>query len=120
MTSSIFAQPFPSGDCIPIRLEFFAADNVTPMDLTGQYVGTTVKREQTDPDSSALYQHDIAGDSTGVINFMIPGFTGSAPTLIPGVYFIDFKRWDTVGCRYTAASGNLNIVVSTTARQNHT
>jgi hypothetical protein len=119
MAISIFTQPFFSGDCIPITVKFFGADNVTPLDLTGQTVGITVKRNQTDLDSAALYEKDIAGSTTGVINFLIPGFTGSTPTLIPGSYFFDVKRWDTTGCRYNAVASSLNINQSTTARQAH-
>jgi hypothetical protein len=119
MATSIFTQPFFSGDCIPITVSFFGADNTTPMDLTGQYVGITIKHNQTDADANALYKNDIAGNTTGIINFLIPGFTSSAPTLIAGTYPFDIKRWDATGCRYNAVASNLIISPSTTARQAH-
>jgi hypothetical protein len=120
MNASIFAQPFYSGDCIPITVEFFGADNVTPLDLTGQYVGLTVKQNQSDPDANALYKSDIAGTTSGIINFLIPGFTGTIPTLAAGSFPFDIKRWDTTGCRHNAVASVLNIIASTTLRQTHT
>jgi hypothetical protein len=125
--TSIFTDTFYSGDCIPITMKFLGPDNVTPMDLTGQTVGITIKWNTTDPDSKAIYAHDVPGDATGIINFIVPGYTGSNPTLAPPPlgqatvgYPFDVKRWNASGCRFNSVASNLIISQSTTARQSHT
>jgi hypothetical protein len=82
----IFPNILYSGDPIPLNLTFYKSDRVSLKDLTGITVGCTVKANETDPDSEALFQEDIPGDTTGVINFLIPGQNS-------GQYFIDVKTW---------------------------
>ena len=118
-----FNQAFPSGDDIPLSVQFYQADNVTPKDMTGFTVGMTVKQTVTDPqtglpvpDSAALYQKDLAGNTSGLFQFKIPGQTAGAPTLAPGNYFLDLKRWDSTGLRTTVLTTGLPINESVTQR----
>ena len=120
---SIFSQAFPSGDDIPLSIQFYQADNVTPKDMTGYTVGLTVKTTVTDPqtdlpipDSSALFQKDLAGNTTGLFPFLIPGQTAGVPTLVPGNYFLDVKQWDSTGKRTTVLTTTLPINESVTQR----
>jgi hypothetical protein len=119
---SIFEKPFFSGDDIPITMNFYQADNVTPKPMTGYTVGITVKAALDDgygnliPDSKALYQKDLPGDNTGIFNFLIPGFTAGNPTFAPGNYFFDSKQWDPTGKRTTVVSSTLPINQSVSLR----
>ena len=88
MATQLFTYSLYSGDVIPLTLHFYQADGKTPLDLTGITIGTTVKVNNTSPDSSAVFQKDTAGDTTGVISWMIPG-------LNTGNYWIDVKWWNT-------------------------
>jgi hypothetical protein len=118
-----FNQAFPSGDDIPLSVQFYQADNVTPKDMTGYTVGMTVKATVTDPqtklpvpDSAALYEKDLAGNTSGLFPFKIPGQTAGAPTLAPGEYYLDVKRWDSTGTRTTVLTTALAINESVTQR----
>jgi hypothetical protein len=120
---TIFNQAFPSGDDIPLSVQFYQADKVTPKNMTGYTVGITVKATVTDPqlktpipDSAALYQKDLAGNATGLFPFKIPGQTAGAPTLAPGSYYLDFKQWDPAGNRSTLLTTDLAINESVTQR----
>src|SRR5215831_16824000 len=113
---SVFNQAFPSGDDISLTVEFYQSDNVTPKDMTGFTVGMTIKRTVTDPqtdlpipDSAALYQKDLPGNTTGLFLFAIPGQTAGAPTFQPGDYFLDVKQWDSTGKRTTVLTTMLPI-----------
>ena len=122
---SIFPSGFPSGDDIALTVQFYQADNVTAKDMTGYTVGMTVKTQVTDyqdnpiPDSAALYQHDMAGNTTGAFTFKIPGQTAGAATLAPGNYYLDVKQWDSTGNRTTVLSTRLPIDESVTQRYIH-
>jgi hypothetical protein len=120
---SIFPQAFPSGDDIPLNLQFYASDNVTPKDMTGYTVGLTVKASVTDPqtkepvpDSAALFQKDLPGDATGLFPFKIPGQTAGAVTLVPGNYYLDVKQWNLAGERTTTLTTTLPVNESVTQR----
>ena len=120
---SIFTSAFPSGDDIPINVQFYQSDNVTVKNMTGYTVGMTVKTALTDPqtgnaipDSQALYQKDLAGNTTGLFSFLIPGQTANAPTLVPGNYFMDIKQWDPSAKRTTVLTTMLAINESVTLR----
>ena|ERR1700756_5409885 len=119
---SIFAPGFNSGDDIPIPVIFFQSDNLTPIDMTGQTVGITIKEALTDangnpvPDSQAIFSQDLPGDTSGTFSFLIPGFTLGNPTLLPGNYFVDCKKWDLTGKRSTVFTSSLPINESVTLR----
>jgi hypothetical protein len=88
MATQLFTYSLYSGDVIPLTLNFYQADGKTPLDLTGIVIGCTVKVNNTSPDSSAVFQQDTAGGTTGVISYVIPG-------LAPASYWIDVKWWNT-------------------------
>jgi hypothetical protein len=120
---SIFTQPFYSGDDIPITINFFQPDNITPKPMTGYTVGITVKEALDDgygnpiPDAQALFSDDLPGDNTGVFKFEIPGFNvGGAVTFAPGNYFFEVKQWDQSGKRTTVVSSTLPINQSVALR----
>lgn len=119
---SIFPAPFYSGDDIPIDIQFYQADNVTPKPMTGFTVGMTVKATLDDgqgnltPDSAALYQADLAGNSTGLFHFAIPGETNAAPTFQPGEYYLDVKQWDASAKRQNVLTTMLVVNQSVTLR----
>lgn len=120
---SIFTQPFVSGDDIPLAVQFYQSDNITPKPMTGYTVGMTVKSNVTDPstdlpvpDSAALFQQDLPGTSSGLFNFLIPGQTAGNPTFAPGQYYLDFKQWDSTGKRTTVLTTMLPINQSVTLR----
>jgi|SRR5271166_2946580 len=119
---SIFATPFYSGDDIPITINFYQPDNITPKPMTGYTVGITVKATLDDgygnpiPDSEALFEKDLPGDNTGVFNFSMPGFTLGNPTFAPGNYFFEVKQWDQNGKRTTVVSSMLPINQSVALR----
>jgi hypothetical protein len=123
---SIFPEAFPSGDDIPLNVQFYQSDNVTVKDMTGFTVGITIKTTVTDPqteapipDSSALYQKDLPGNTTGLFVFKVPGQTGGNPTFVPGEYYLDFKQWDTTNERTTILTTMLPITESVTQRYIH-
>lgn len=119
---SIFPQAFVTGDDIAFNIQFYQSDNVTPKPMTGYTVGMTIKVAVIDqngnpiPDSEALYQNDLTGNSTGLFVFDIPGQTLGAPTLAPGNYFLDVKQWDPSGERTTVLTTSLPINESVTQR----
>lgn len=117
---SIFTQTFFSGDDIPVTLNFYQTDNVTPKPMTGYTVSLMVKTiplndqfEAPFPDSTALFYASLNGDDTGVFPFLIPGLlagsTTDAPTLPPGSYFMEAKQIDPTGKRSTVFSTSLGI-----------
>ena len=109
----IFPQALYSGDDIPLTLNFFQSDGITPQSLVGVTIGCTVKNEPTDADAAALFQQDIVGDATGVIKFTIP-------PLNVGTYYLDVKWWNTSTTPQTRQTviGSMEFVVnqSITAR----
>jgi hypothetical protein len=120
---TIFTQPFYSGDDIPIAIQFYQSDKVTPKPMTGFNVGMTVKAALDDgygnliPDSQALFQKDLPGDNTGLFTFKIPALNAqNAATLLPGNYYLDVKQWDTTSKRTTVLSTMLPINESVTLR----
>jgi hypothetical protein len=120
---SVFTQGFPSGDDIPLEVQFYQSDNITVQDMTGYTVGMTIKQTATDPqtgdpipDSAALYQKDLAGNTTGLFSFKIPGQAAGIPTFQPGEYFLDLKQWDPAGERSTVLTTMLPIAESVTQR----
>lgn len=119
---SIFPTPFYSGDDIPINVQFYQSDNVTPKPMTGYTVGMTVKAALDDgfgnltPDSQSIYEKDLHGDATGLFPFTIPGQTAGNPTLNPGNYFLDVKQWDSTGKRTNVLTTMLPINQSVTLR----
>ena len=120
---SIFSQGFPSGDDIPLNIQFYQSDNVTPENMTGYTIGITIKETVTDPqtdepipDSAALFQQDLAGNTTGLFAFLIPGQTAGAPTFVPGDYYMDVKQWNSTNQRTTVLTTMLPIIESVTQR----
>jgi hypothetical protein len=120
---SIFPSAFPSGDDIPLNIQFYQADNVTVKDMTGYTIGITVKQTVTDPqtelpipDSAALFQKDLPGNSSGLFAFLIPGQTAGAVTFVPGNYYLDVKQWDPSASRTTVLTTTLPINESVTQR----
>ncbi len=106
----LFSYDLYSGESNPLALRFYEADGVTPLDLTGQFVGATVKAKPTDPDSAALYKSDVAGNSSGLVEYLIP-------PLAAGAYCIDVKQWDSAYERSTViGSQNFSVLQSVTAR----
>jgi hypothetical protein len=123
---SIFTQAFVSGDDIPLSVQFYKSDNVTIKDMTGFTVGMTVKSTIIDPqtevpipDSQALFQMDLAGNTTGLFSFVIPGQTAGNPTLAPGNYYLDLKQWDPTNKRTTVVTTMLPVTDSVTQRTAH-
>jgi hypothetical protein len=88
MPTQLFTYSLYSGDVIPLTLKFYQTDGITPLNLTGIVIGTTVKTSLNASDANALYQKDTAGDTTGVITFNIPGMSANT-------YWIDVKWWNT-------------------------
>lgn len=90
MSLNIFPQAICSGDIFPINLLFKNQSTGNPEDMTGSTVGVTVKSgeldESTVDDSDAVFQHDIAGDTTGKFTFYVG-------PLDAGDYWIDVKMW---------------------------
>jgi len=120
---SLFNSGFPSGDDIPLSVQFYQADNVTIKDMTGYTVGMTVKATVIDPqtkfpipDSAALYQKDLIGNTTGLFAFLIPGQTAGSVTFVPGNYYLDVKQWDPAGKRTTVLTTMLPINQGVTQR----
>lgn len=119
---SIFNQPFYSGDDIPINVQFYQSDNVTPKPMTGYTVGMTVKAALDDgfgnltPDSASIFEKDLAGNNTGLFTFTIPAQTAGNTTLVPGNYFLDIKQWDPVGKRTNVLITMLPVNESVTLR----
>jgi hypothetical protein len=117
---SIFTQSFYSGDDIPLTINFYQPDGVTPKPMTGYKVQLMVKAAPLQdqygnliPDSKALWQSSLNGDASGVFPFMIPGLLAgslpAAPTLPPGNYFCEAKQYDPTGLRSTVFSTTLPI-----------
>lgn len=117
---SIFTQAFASGDDIPLTINFYQPDGVTPKPMTGYIIRVMVKAAPLQdqfgdpiPDSAALWQESMNGDNTGVFPFMIPGLLAgsspAAPTLPPGNYFCEAKQYDPNGKRSTVFSTALPI-----------
>jgi hypothetical protein len=119
---SIFTQAFVSGDDIELDFQFYQPDNVTPKPMTGYTVGLTVKKALIDnqgnpvPDSAALYQDDLPGDSTGLFSFILPGQAAGNPTFAPGNYYLDVKQWNSTLKRTTVLTTMLPINQSVTLR----
>lgn len=119
---SIFSQAFVTGDDIPLNLQFYQSDNVTPKPMTGYTIGITIKANLTDqygnpiPDSEALFAQDLIGDNTGLFAFEIPGQTAGQATFAPGEYYLDVKQWDSTGDRTTVLTSMLPINQSVTLR----
>jgi hypothetical protein len=119
---SIFTDAFVSGDDIPLNVQFYQSDNITPKDMTGSTAGITVKSDVTDqnkdpvPDSEALFQQDLVGNSSGLFPFLIPGQTAGAAMLSPGAYWLDLKLWDSANKRTTMFTTRLPIDESVTQR----
>lgn len=107
---NIFPQPLCSGDTIPLKLTFKNTDG-TAYNLTGSHVGCTVKLEPgDDPDTDALFSQDIAGDTTGIIQFYIG-------PLDEGDYWLDVKMWNSTNLRSTVlAPLQMHVIQSVTAR----
>ena len=117
---------YPSGDDIVLTLQFYQSDNVTVKDMTGLTVGMTVKATVTDPqtelpipDSSALYEKDLPGNTSGSFTFAIPGQTAGQPTFVPANYYLDVKQWDATNKRTTVLTTMLPITESVTQRYVH-
>lgn len=120
---TIFSQGFPSGDDIALNVQFYQSDNVTVKNMTGYTVGMTVKATVKDPqtelpipDSEALFEMDLHGNTTGLFGFLIPGQTAGNPTFVPGEYYLDLKQWDPTGKRTTVTTTMLPILDSVTQR----
>jgi hypothetical protein len=112
MAVSIFPDPLYSGDVYPLSLAFQNPDG-TAYNLTGITVGCTVKKIVTDPDTAALYQQDIPGDSSGNVVFVIT-------PLAAGVYYLDVKWWNTTQANQrTTVIGTTQMQInqSVTARE---
>lgn len=108
---NIFPQPLCSGDTIPLKLTFTQTSGAA-YNLTGSHVGCTVKLQpDNQPDATeALFQQDIAGDATGVIQFYIG-------PLMAGNYYLDVKMWNSSNQRTTVlAPLQMHIQQSVTAR----
>jgi hypothetical protein len=82
----------------------------TVLDLTGSHVGLTVKVNATDPDAEAVYTNDIAGTTSGTINFSVP-----APE--PGNYVLDVKLWSASNVRSNILQESFTINQSVTQRE---
>ena len=119
---SIFTQGFVSGDDITLNVQFYLPDNVTVKDMTGFKVGMTIKSALEDsqgnpiPDSQALFQQDISGNTTGNFTLLIPGQTAANPTFVPANYYLDIKQWDSTGKRTMVLTSMLPINESVTLR----
>jgi hypothetical protein len=111
--ANIFPYALYSGDPIPVTLIFYDLvkdpSGNTVLDLTGSYVGLTVKVNETDADVNALYQEDMVGDMTGQVAFSIPGQA-------VGTFFLDVKWWDKTGTRNNILAQQFTINQSTTLR----
>jgi hypothetical protein len=116
---SIFTQAFYSGDDIPLTINFYQPDGVTPKPMTGYKVQLMVKSAPLAdqfgdpiPDSEALWESSLNGDNTGIFPFMIPGLLAGSPakpTLPPGNYFCEAKQYDPAGLRSTVFSTTLPV-----------
>lgn len=107
--SSLFPNPPCSGDIVPLTLTF--TENGQPYSLVGATVGMTIKiAPSTVNDADAIYTKDVAGDATGIINFLV----GPLPT---GTYWLDVKMWNGTGMRTTVIQpSKFSVVQSVTLR----
>ena len=80
------------------------------LDLTGSHVGLTVKVNATDPDAEAVYTDDIAGTTSGTINF-------SVPSPEPGNYVLDVKMWNASDVRSNILQEAFTVNQSVTQRE---
>jgi hypothetical protein len=89
--TNIFPSNPASGDQFTLTLEVFEADGTTPKDLTGLYIGITV-RTVPDPDGTddadAAFSASQAGGPTGVVVFLLGPFAA-------GAYWLDVKTFAT-------------------------
>jgi hypothetical protein len=69
----------------------------------------TVKVNATDPDAEAVYTNDIAGTTSGTINFSVP-----APE--PGNYVLDVKWWNSSNVRTNILQEAFTVNQSVTQR----
>jgi len=112
MATQLFTYQLYSGDIIPLTLNFYQSDGKTPLNLTGITVGTTVKTNPTGTDSGSLFWQDKAGDTTGVISYVIS-------PLSAGSYWIDVKWWNVAqgNTRQTViGASQFTVAQSVTAR----
>jgi hypothetical protein len=111
--ANIFPYALYSGDPIPVDLIFYDLikdpTGGTVLDLTGSHVGLTVKINATDPDAEAVYTNDIAGTTSGIINF-------SVPSPEPGNYVLDVKLWSASNVRSNILQEAFTINQSVTQR----
>ncbi len=83
----IIPSPIYSGDAFTIPVKFWTdSTNTTALNMTGNLVGLTIKENINDPDEFAVFKKDLAGDSSGVFNFNVPG-------LVTCTYWVDAKMW---------------------------
>jgi hypothetical protein len=124
-TIQILAETLYQGDDYTLPVE--VVDNGVAISLVGQTVGLTIKFSDDQRDDLAIFKKDIAGDSTGIVVWDVPGFNGSTYpnsiiswgtfTFPVGILFMDLKKWGADGKRSTLATGTLTVLPSTTARE---
>lgn len=109
--NSLFPNPPCSGDAIPLKLTFKDKATGNPYNLTGATVGITVKIAPSDePDTNAVFKQDVAGDTTGIIQFYVD-------PLAVGSYWLDVKMWNGSQHRSTViAPAKFSVVQSVTSR----
>jgi hypothetical protein len=111
--ANIFPFALYSGDPIPVDLIFYDLikdpTGGTVLDLTGSHVGLTVKVNATDPDADAVYINDVAGTTSGTINF-------SVPSPEPGNYVLDVKLWNSSNVRTNILQEAFTVNQSVTQR----
>lgn len=109
------------GDTFELNITLYAADGVTPWDLTGAKVWSTVKTKLLDADANALSQIDSAGGSTptggavtlgGVLGTIIvrhaPAMSRAVDTVNTSVFYdVQVKLAD--GRIFTVEWGKLEI-----------
>ena len=102
-----------SGDDFDIPLQFTTGNlpNTIPLNITGWTIEFLIKKQQTDPDSSALVNQTITNhlDPVNGITAVLNNQTVTAT--LSGRYYYYFRWYDNQGNRQTFLYGRINFII---------